>query len=637
MCRIIFSILLGLTILYRINAQESGAMAVINDSLSSEEITFTPTSASIYIINSLDMSYLWKPESEDIKIPLNRLIEQYNERYDSIVTKLTNLNYRPESFKKVNFSRNDSLPVRWLNDSTFIIDTLKLGKDPLFVQKTVVKRILDSLVFFDERNIAAGYAGNSITRITDTIIREKDIVFELIIDTALLESNKLQLYQIKNRKIVPEIISTGRKKHYRFLADGSKIILSEPVQVLVADQNSPFNIVPNEKMPDSLRVAVQTLLSYIDKRDSLPIYLNNIEGVSTPFWLTVGEDELHRYWVKNQKNDSVSIWMGNPDKSNLTLILEDDINVDRTEKENLDDVPFTITTPLFKLAKIEPLKEIPVFWDYEFLSSFSLSENFISNWANGGETSISSLLDVKGQAKYTNKEANIEWTGNVRLKYGSNVSEEYGLRTNTDMLELDSKYNKELRKKTDFSALFHMKNQIAKGYNYPNDSIPISKFLNPTTFTIGVGVEYKPLKKTSINFSVLSYKNTFVLDTVNIDQTIHGIEKNKRAKQEMGGQILINNELRLFDDMKINNSLRLFSNYLNTPGNIDVEWEIDLEKQLSLYFTILLNIHMIYDDDIRFPKLDENGDSILLADGSEKKIPKLQFKQFLGLTFLIKL
>lgn len=135
----------------------------------------------------------------------------------------------------------------------------------------------------------------------------------------------------------------------------------------------------------------------------------------------------------------------------------------------------------------------------------------------------------------------------------------------------------------------------------------------------------------------MSYKNTFVLDTANIDQTIHGIDNDKRANQEMGGQLLIKNDINIFDDLNIKNSLRLFSNYLDKPQNVDIDWEINLEKQLSLFFTVILNVHMIYDDDIRFPKLDENDEPVLLPDGSEKKIPKLQLKQYLGLTFLFKL
>jgi hypothetical protein len=327
--------------------------------------------------------------------------------------------------------------------------------------------------------------------------------------------------------------------------------------------------------------------------------------------------------------------MGNPTKNDLTIILEEDINVHRMEKVVADDIPFTLVKPERSLVKVEPLKPIPVFWSYKLSSSFALNQTYLSNWVKG-ENSLSSVLDILGTGKYTNSEAKTEWTNSGRLRYGNIITQENGSRTTTDIFELNSQYNKVIKEKIDFSAIFYMKNQIAKGYKYPNDSVVVSRFLNPGTFTVGVGFEYKPSKETSLNFSVLSYKNTFVLDTARINQSTYGIAKDKRAKQEMGGQLMIKNSLTLMEDMKMSNSVRLFSSYLNHPENIDVDWEITLDKIINWYFTIRLNLHFIYDDDIRFPVLDENEKPIKLPDGSIKKVPKLQFKEFLGLTLLFK-
>ncbi len=222
------------------------------------------------------------------------------------------------------------------------------------------------------------------------------------------------------------------------------------------------------------------------------------------------------------------------------------------------------------------------------------------------------------------------------MQYANIITQENGIRTNNDRLELNSQYNKVMRKKLNFSALFYFKTQIARGYNYPNDSVVVSKFLNPGTFTIGLGVEYVPFKNTTINFSMLSYKNTFVLDTANIDQTAHGIASDRKARQEIGGQLLVKNQLSLMDDLNIANTLRLFSNYIDKPQNIDVDWEINVEKRINWYFSVVMNLHMIYDDDIRFPVLNENDQPVLLPDGSVRKAPKLQLKEFLGLSLLFK-
>jgi hypothetical protein len=134
----------------------------------------------------------------------------------------------------------------------------------------------------------------------------------------------------------------------------------------------------------------------------------------------------------------------------------------------------------------------------------------------------------------------------------------------------------------------------------------------------------------------LSYKNTFVLDTAQIDQTNHGIEEGKRSKQEMGTQIVFMNKISPFKDLTVVNHVRLFSNYLNKPQNVDVDWELILDQKINWFFTIRLNLHLIYDDDVRFPVLDSEGLPVILPDGSEKKVAKPQFREFIGLSLQFK-
>jgi hypothetical protein len=181
-----------------------------------------------------------------------------------------------------------------------------------------------------------------------------------------------------------------------------------------------------------------------------------------------------------------------------------------------------------------------------------------------------------------------------------------------------------------------MKHQLAPGYNYPNDSVVVSKFLNPGTMTIGIGAEYKPWAKTTLNIAPISYKTTFVLDTANIDQTIHGIAAGQRARREFGTQLVVNNEFSPMNGLDITNRARFFSNYLNKPQNIDVDWEVIVSQRINWFFTVRLNLHLIYDDDVKFTVLDENDEPVLNPDGSQRKAPKIQLKEFLGLTLSFK-
>ena len=644
-----------------------------------DTIVFTPASASAYMGSLLSLDRLWSSSGDTLRLSLSRLIDHYSEPFDSVESRLARLNFDSLQLKQLDLIKNDTLPLRWLNDSTVIVDTTKLEKEPYIIQKTIIKRAIDTsstafhydlpdikrlLAVKGQEQDSLMVQNDSIAQIRDTTLRESDLLFQkrevivqkkdslinkhgimvyemdtiikVFIDTLYLTSRNIQMHKLTDQGVIPSFILPGSRKTYRFMSDSSKIILSEAETVLVPDRESPFYIVPNERMPDSLRTAVEILLTYTAQRDSILLYINDIRGNKTPFWLTTGNEDLYRYWVKNYRNDSITIWMGNPSKHDITLILEEEVDVNRLNKVFVDYLPITDAKPLRTLAKVEPLKEIPVYWDYSLSSSFALNQTFLSNWSKGGESSFSNMLDINATAKHTNKVEKTEWTNNVRLRYGSTITGEYGLRTNTDMFNLNSQFNKVIKEKIDFSAVFFMKNQVARGYKYPNDSVVISKFLNPGSFTIGAGLEYKPFKKTTLNFSMLSYKNTFVLDTANINQTRHGIEADKKLKQEMGGQLVVRNSVSILDGLDISNTVRLFTNYLNNPQNVDVDWELSIERKINWYFTILLNLHFIYDDDIRFPVLDENNQPVLLPDGSPKKSPKLQFKEFLGITLSFK-
>ena len=612
--------------------------SITDDNLPNPDpIVFTPASASAYIISLIGMEKLWRSEKDTLKFSLSRLIDHFGEPFDSVRSRLSAFPYLASEFALTDLVRSDTLPLRWLDKSVFIIDTVALEKDPFIKHQTLIMRTLE----VDTSTFALPDTITDLRAMIDSLfkstIRVRDTITEVFIDYKYLEAKNIRVFRKENAEIIPPVLPPETGKTVALTADSSKMIISEFYQVLMANPESPFYIVPGRRMPDSLMHAVETLLAHTYARDSILLQINNIEGRKIPFWLTTGKDNLYRFWVKNSENDSITIWLGNPSKYDITMILEEDVSVERMQKISAADIPITTTRPNRALAKLKPLEEIPVLWYYGFISSFSMNQNYLANWSRGGQSSLSGMLDVRAEARYTNKETKETWTNSGRLRYGSIWNREQGIRTSTDNVEFNSQYNRVLINKLDFSSVFYGKTQIAKGFNFPNDSVAVSKFLNPGTFTVGMGVEYKPFKETLINFSALSYKNTFVLDTANINQAAHGVAAGKRSKQEMGGQLVIRNKISILDGMNVSNSIRLFSNYLDKPQNVDVDWEMSIEREINWFFTILLNMHLIYDDDIRFPVMDNEGNAVLLPDGKPKKVAKTQFNQFLGITLSLRI
>jgi len=619
--------------LFCVSAQPPGDMELVeNDTLQLRPGHITPSAAYEYIGNLLQLDSLWREEGDTLHLSLSRLADHYNEPFDSVKTRLLDFDYGSVRPELTTLIRHDTIPLRWFNDTIFIVDTVPLEKEPLITRKTFITQKTIVTKRFDTLHIPGMDTIPDEQVFVDSIIHDPDTITEVFPDTLYLESQNVTLHQVVEHDIRPPLLPPDSRKKLEFLPDSSHVVMSEQYQEFVADDDSPFYVVPGKMTPDSLRKAVEELLRYTHNRDSIPLYISDPTGQRQPFWLTAEPDDLMRYWVRNHENDSITIWVGNPSKHEILLVLEDDIHVERMGKLASDDIPITRLEPDRSLAPLRPLEEISGTWRYGLSSAFSLNQNYLSNWARGGESSLASLLDLRVRAEYRNIDSEIKWTNRARFRYGNIISEEFGFRTNTDILELNSQMNKNISENFDFSSVFYGKTQITKGYDYPNDSIPISRFLSPGTFTIGAGFELEPFPNTKLNFSALSYRNTFVLDTTQVNQRAHGIERGKRSRHEMGGQLMVNNKMTLFDDLTIENAVRLFTNYLEKPQNVDVDWEINLEKQVSWYFTISVNLHLIYDENILFPVLDHQGDPVTLPDGSPKEEPRLQLKQFLGIT-----
>ncbi len=595
------------------------------DTTRNKAINFTPDSAALYIEHLIGLESLWKKDHDSIKSYLTELVGHYETPFDSIRAELQAFDFQKISFDTTLLVEHDTLPLRWLNDSLFFVDTLWLDQSPYFTQKTIRLRSLEP----DSSLTALMDSIPDIIKWIDSIITIKDTITKKYINFAYLKSKNITLHTFLNGIISPPFEISLINQDTKISADSSALIIINYSRVLRARDNTPFRYLPGGNMPDSLQTAITTLLEHTWNRDSVQIFLSGRSDSRIPFWLSSKKPDLYRHWIRNTHGDSITVWLGNPSKFDISMLLEEKINVERLGIIPTDDITFTTSLPDLTPASLKPLKEIPDFWDLSFDGSFSINQNYITYWAQGGESSFAGLIDIAGSAKYVNNETKSNWVSSGRMRFGSVSSKEKGLRINTDIIEINSQYNKIMINKLDFSSTFYFKTQLAKGYNYPNDSVPVSEFLNPGTFTIGIGAEYKPVENTLINLSPLSYKNTFVSDTTNIDQTVHGVDANKKAKQEIGGQLLIKNKLTLFDEVKVANSLRLFSNYADNPQNLDVDWEMSIERRITWIFSVRLNIHLIYDDDIRFP--------VELPDGGEKKAPRTQFNQFLGLSLTLNL
>jgi len=484
---------------------------------------------------------------------------------------------------------------------------------------------------------------------------EQDIFDPLMADTDMTLTDTMRLHEaadtilsIRDSLMIVDpgdlgniFVQTERKRPLHMRSekhDSIIIVISDTLKkVISGNPDFPFLYYDYPLVGDSIQSAVNKVMQYIEKNDSSRVIITGTNN-SIPVWLGRNTSRMTRLWLKNEWDEEVSVWVGSTSIDSIDIVVERGVHFRRPGKApNIANARVqTKTVDNSKLAEVRKIEVKPQYWKFLSEASFVFNQAMIKNWVQGGESNISTLLDITGTISYTNNDLNMTWNNAGRIKFGLITGAGSGIRKNIDDIELLSKFNNKAFGKFDFSTTMLFKTQLAFGYNYPNDSVVVSKFFNPASLTLGLGLDYKPNDNTSINFAPLSYKGTFVPDTAMIDPTKHGLHADQRSRHEPGISAQISHKTTLFEQITVVNKLRLFTNYIHNPLNIDIDWEMIATTKLNWFTDIRLNTHLIYDDDTLIPVLDDNNEQVLNEDGSPRKVPKVQFKELIGISVIFR-
>lgn len=268
-------------------------------------------------------------------------------------------------------------------------------------------------------------------------------------------------------------------------------------------------------------------------------------------------------------------------------------------------------------------------WTYKGKASLNFSQSYFSNWSQGGESSLTGVAKYTMEANY--QKAKHSWKNWLDLAYGYSVIGKNDPMKTEDKIELISNYEYHFKKHWAFSAVLTFKSQFSKGYDYTKDSTNnISGFLAPAYIDLGPGINYSPNKHFSANFSPVTPRFIVVMDQELANQgafglkpadTINGVVQDaKQYKGAFGAKLLMTLSYELAKNINLSTKLELFSDYLDHPQNIDVNWQTLIELKVNSWLNVNISTELVYDDDT----IVKNSDGKPLG-------PRTQFKQMLML------
>lgn len=274
-------------------------------------------------------------------------------------------------------------------------------------------------------------------------------------------------------------------------------------------------------------------------------------------------------------------------------------------------------------------------WENSNKVGLDINQVAFINWSVGGNNAISGVIKGEFDRNYTKK--NVNWANELILRYGLNSQEGQEVRKTEDKIQLTSTfgYRKDTISNWYYSAKFNFNTQFANGYAYPNTDDEISGPFSPAYIFLGIGSEYKrkdlgltvymsPLtnKTTLVLNQTLANKGAFGVDKAIYDELGNLIKSGKNSRTEVGTLLTAQLKRQIFKNIMMDQRISLYSDYINKFGNIDVDWQLQLDMTVNEYVKANIGTQLIYDNDIKSTK-EVEGEVVTAG-------PKIQLKQMLG-------
>jgi hypothetical protein len=270
-------------------------------------------------------------------------------------------------------------------------------------------------------------------------------------------------------------------------------------------------------------------------------------------------------------------------------------------------------------------------WKKGGVFAVNLAQTSLTNWAAGGQNSMAMNGLLSAFVNYKRNKS--VWDNSLDLGYGLlKQGKNSSYMKTDDKFDFLSKYGLEAFKSFYYAALLNFKTQMAPGYKYPDVAYKISDLFSPAYLLLALGLDYKPNAHFSAFIAPLTVKFTFVTDQKLSDTGAFGVKPGKKSLSEFGGYlraIYTKNDFKneLLKNVSFTTKIDLFSDYLNKPQNIVVNWETLIALKVNKFISANFNTQLIYDDKIKVP-FDKNRNGTI--EPGEAVGSKVQFKEILG-------
>ena len=263
---------------------------------------------------------------------------------------------------------------------------------------------------------------------------------------------------------------------------------------------------------------------------------------------------------------------------------------------------------LFPFLTFAQNDSVPKVWNYEGDFSLLFSQSaFNDEWQNGGTSNYA----ANGIINYNINYAKDSWVWDTKFlaDYGISKNEDQEfLRKTSDRFEINSIVGRQIKESNwYYSGFFNSLTQFDSGYAFGEDEngqefrTLETKFLSPGFFKFGLGMLWKKSDNLKVNIApstvrFITADDRFTTTPGYVDGDFFGLDQGETLRTEFGASVGAYAKFAIMENITMENILNLYSNYLEDPQNVDVDYTLNLNLTVNKYITTNFTFQAIYDD-----------------------------------------
>jgi hypothetical protein len=251
-----------------------------------------------------------------------------------------------------------------------------------------------------------------------------------------------------------------------------------------------------------------------------------------------------------------------------------------------------------------PVQDTVKYWKSKGNFSALFNQSTFDNWLAGGENNISGTVGLNYDINYSKK--GWDWDNKIMASYGVVKTRTSSFAKKTDdRLEINSLLGHQMKagSRWFYSAFMNFKTQFSKGYVYSKDENgaeirdEYTNFFSPAYLSFGPGIMYKKDDNFKFNISPATSKLTFVDKNFTLpEEAYFGVEEGESIRYELGMNASLYYKVGIVANVSFENILNLYSNYLEDPQNVDLDYQLNIVMKINKYLATNISFQTIYDD-----------------------------------------